>query len=166
MFREVVGTIFLLMEEFEDFWKNVKGSKPVLTFGDYLESEVEPFEIDKKELIDYYKLGYRNFGSVWKSIVDERDCKVLENLFRASEDDFVFPVESWVRTVYRYANAFHLTPRQKFKLLNTMIPLYHARVASLVNELTGKSDQEVENYFEFQAEKFEEMKPYLLEIWG
>jgi len=166
MFREVVGTIFLLMEEFEDFWKNVKGSKPVLTFGDYLESEVEPFEIDKKELIDYYKLGYRNFGSVWKSIVDERDCKVLENLFRASEDDFIFPVESWVRTVYRYANAFHLTPRQKFKLLNTMIPLYHARVASLVNELTGKSDQEVENYFEFQAEKFEEMKPYLLEIWG
>jgi glycosyltransferase involved in cell wall biosynthesis len=84
MFREVVGTIFLLMEEFEDFWKNVKGSKPVLTFGDYLESEVEPFEIDKKELIDYYKLGYRNFGSVWKSIVDERDCKVLENLFRTS----------------------------------------------------------------------------------
>lgn len=75
------------------------------------------------------------------------------------------PVETWVRIVYRYANIFHSTERQKFKVLNTMIPLYNARVASLVNELSDKSDQEAEEYYNKQAEVFEEMKDYLIKIW-
>ena len=165
MFREVVGTIFLLMEEYEGFWKRVKGSKPVPTFGEYVETEVEPFKIDRDELIDYFKIGYRNFSSLWKGIVDDEDFQVLKELYSSSGDDFVFPVDSWVRVVYRYANTFHSTPRQKFKILNTMIPLYHARVASLINELDEKTNEEVERYFELQAERFEELKPYLLKIW-
>jgi len=53
--------------------------------------------------------------------------------------------------------AFHKTPRQEFKLLNTMIPLYNARVASLVNELKDKTTDEAEKYYEIQAEYFEKL---------
>ena len=52
--------------------------------------------------------------------------------------DIFLPIETWVRIVYRYADAFHSTPRQRIKVLDTMIPLYYARVASLVNELKDK----------------------------
>jgi hypothetical protein len=50
-------------------------------------------------------------------------------------------------------------------MLNTLIPLYHARVASLVNELRDKNAEESEQIFNDQAEVFERLKPYLCNIW-
>jgi hypothetical protein len=46
-----------------------------------------------------------------------------------------------------------------------MIPLYYARVASLVNELKEKNQQEAEQHFEEQARTFERMKDYMISIW-
>ncbi|ACO03168.1 MULTISPECIES: glucosylglycerate synthase Ggs [Persephonella] len=166
MFREVVGTTYNLMEKYETFWKKIKKSKEVPVFGEFAGVEPEPFEIDLDESIDYFKTGYRNFEGVWERILDEEDMKVIKDLFKVeNNEEFVMPVETWVRIVYRYANIFHSTERQKFKVLNTMIPLYNARVASLVNELSDKSDQEAEEYYNKQAEVFEEMKDYLIKIW-
>ncbi len=166
MFREVVGTIFNLMEEYEDFWKKVKGSKPVPILGDFVGAEPEPIEIDQQGLIEYFKLGYNNFGSVWKNILEEDDFKIIQNLYKLENpEDFILPIETWVRIVYRYAVTFHKAPRQEFKLLNTMIPLYNARVASLVNELKDKTTDEAEEYYELQAEYFEKLKGYLIKLW-
>ena len=166
MYREVVGTIFRLMEEYESFWKNVKGSKDVPILGDYVGQEPQPFEIDQQGLIEYFKIGYNNFGGVWKSILEEEDFRLIKKLYmEENPENFIFPIENWVRVVYRYASYFHATPRQKFKLLDTMIPLYNARVASLVNELKDKTDDEAEEYYNKQAEIFENMKDYLIKIW-
>jgi len=46
-----------------------------------------------------------------------------------------------------------------------MIPLYYGRVASLVNELRDKNQEQAEQHFEKQAMEFEERKDYLLKIW-
>ncbi|WP_297455297.1 glycosyltransferase [Persephonella sp.] len=166
MYREVVGTIFRLMEEYESFWKKVKGSKDVPILGDYVGQEPKPFEIDQQGLIEYFKIGYNNFGGVWKSILEEEDFRLIKKLYmEENPENFIFPIENWVRIVYRYAAYFHATPRQKFKLLDTMIPLYNARVASLVNELKDKTDDEAEEYYNKQAEIFENMKDYLIKIW-
>ena len=71
-----------------------------------------------------------------------------------------------MRIVYRYARYFHATPRQRFKVLDTMVPLYNARVASLINEVRDKSPQEAERLFEAHALAFETMKDYLIKIWN
>ncbi len=166
MYREVVGTIFNLMEDYESFWKSVKGSKDVPIFGDFVGIEPKPFEIDKEGLIEYFKIGYNNFAGVWKVVLEKKDFDIIKKLFMEEDfENFVMPVDTWIRIVYRYAYNFHATPRQKFKLLNTMIPLYNARVASLVNELGDKTEEEAENYYQEQAQLFEEMKPYLLKLW-
>jgi hypothetical protein len=92
--------------------------------------------------------------------------KIIKNLSRINRDeDFILPIETWVRIVYRYAGIFQATPRQRFKILDTMIPLYYARVASLVNELKEKNQQEAELHFEEQARTFERMKDYMISIW-
>jgi len=166
MFRQVVSTIFTLMEQHEDYWKKVGGSKEVPTFGEYVGQEAESFEADLDELIDYFKIGFNNFGAIWGNIIEDQDLKVIENLAKIeSKEGFYLPVENWVRIVYRYANAFHSTPRQRIKLLDTMVPLYYARVASLVNRLKDKDTEESEEYFEGQVQKFENMKDYLIKIW-
>jgi hypothetical protein len=51
------------------------------------------------------------------------------------------------------------------KIIDTMIPLYNARVASLVGELENMGQEEAEAYFDTQARVFEGMKPYLVDIW-
>ncbi|WP_457639839.1 glycosyltransferase [Persephonella sp.] len=166
MYREVVGTIFRLMEQYENFWKNIKGSKDVPILGDFVGAQPEPFQIDQNGLIQYFKIGYNNFSGVWRSILEEKDFKIIEKLFvEENPENFIMPVETWVRIVYRYADYFHRLPRQKFKILDTMIPLYNARVASLVNELQDMDDQQAEEYFNRQAEVFENMKDYLIKIW-
>ena len=166
MFREVVGTIYNLMEQYEDFWKGVEGSEEVPIIGKDIGIEPEEFLVSQEPLIEYFKVGFKNFSGVWEDILEQQDFKYLENLMNIEKrEDILVPIDMWVRIVYKYAAAFHATPMQKYKLLNTMVPLYNIRVASLINELVDKTTEEAEEYFDQQAQVFEEMKGYLEEIW-
>jgi glucosylglycerate synthase len=165
MYRQVVGTIFQLMETTDAYWKKVKGSRDIPTFGDYPHEEPVPFEINLDDLIEYFQTGYFNFGSVWQQLIEEQDMGIIKDLAQKGSTDIFLPVQSWVRIVYRYANAFHSTPRQRMKVLNTMIPLYYARVASLVNELKDKDTDQAEALFQESAQAFEDMKDYLIQLW-
>jgi len=166
MFREVVGTIFRLMEQNYPFWKKVKKTETPPTFGESVGVEPEAFPIDVEQLVEYFKLGYQNFGAVWKNIIEPEDYAVVEKLAAAGNgNDFELPVEVWVRIVYRYACHCTSAARQRMKILDTLIPLYNARVASLVTVLADKDQQEAEEYYDSQAQAFEKMMPYLLSIW-
>jgi hypothetical protein len=165
MYRQVVGTIFQLMETTDAYWKQVKGSRDIPTFGDYPHEEPVPFEINQDDLIEYFQTGYFNFSGVWQQLIEEQDMDIIKDLAQKGSTDIFLPVQSWVRIVYRYANAFHSTPRQRMKVLNTMIPLYYARVASLVNELKDKDTLQAEVLFQEHAQAFEDMKDYLIQLW-
>ena len=166
MFRQVVGTTFQLMDQNERYWRNVTGSQPVPSFGVYTGSQPKEFIIDHDALIDYFRTGYRNFRGVWRNVIMEGDYEIIRQLARnGARDRFRMPIETWVRMVYCYAGAFHATPRQRFKLLDTLIPLYYGRVASLVNELKDKDGDAAEEHFETQAFMFETLKDHLRAVW-
>jgi glycosyltransferase involved in cell wall biosynthesis len=166
MFRQVVGTTFQLMEQYEEFWLNVRGSVAVPSLGEFVEQEAAPFEINQESLIEYFKVGMNNFAGVWENIIEPVDFKTISTLAREEDfQKFFLPTETWVRIVYCYAGVFHRTPRQRFKVLDTMIPLYYARVASLVNELKDMNQLEAEFLFEEQAGIFEKLKDYMAGIW-
>ncbi|MFZ5572810.1 MAG: glycosyltransferase [Thermodesulfobacteriota bacterium] len=165
MYRQVVGTIFQLMELHADYWKDVRGSRDIPSIGEYPPEEPAPFTINQEDLFDYFKLGFANFSGVWDQVIDEQDMELIRKLVAGGPRELLMPIDAWVRIVYRYAGAFHSTTRQRMKVLNTMIPLYYARVASLVNELAEKSGDEAEKVFQEQALAFEELKDYLIGIW-
>lgn len=166
MFRQVLGTIFQLMEGHEPYWTKIVGSKEVQILGDDIVQEPTPFEIDRGSLIEYFNVGFRNFHTIWQRLFEKADMDTIRGLQGVNRKDrFILPVDTWARIVYRYAAAFQSTPRQRFKVLDTMLPLYHARVASLSNEMKEKSPEESERLFESNAMVFEEVKSYLLSIW-
>lgn len=165
MYRQVVGTSFRLMEMYHDYWKQVTGSRDIPTLGEYPYEEPAAFDINQDDLVEYFQTGYFNFGGVWQQMIEEQDMATIKDLAHKAVPDIYLPIETWVRIVYRYANAFHTTPRQRMKVLNTMIPLYYARVASLVNELADKDAEQAEALFQEQAQAFEDMKDYLVSIW-
>ncbi len=167
MFRQVVGTIFSLMEVFEDYWKALRGSEEVPLLKPYpIGGRPEPFPINVPALIEYFRLGLKNFGPVWRQIVGARAYREIKRMATLPPDAFRFPVDLWARVVYDFAVAFRDAPRQRLKLVDLMVPLYNARVASLANELAHLSDEAVEDYFESQAQTFEAWKPYLIRKWN
>ncbi|RMG63954.1 MAG: glycosyl transferase family 2, partial [Calditrichaeota bacterium] len=125
----------------------------------------QPFNINVPNLINNFKIGYRDFGAVWSQIIAPENFKVIEELLKKDEDQFVFPVEVWAKILYDLAVAFHYWKRNRQTLVNLMTPLYFARIASFVNRTRDMSNEEAEEVVEEQAQIFEDLKPYLLERW-
>ena len=165
MFREVVGTIFILLCSNQTYLKKVTETISTPIFGEAIGEEPESFEVNLEALVDYFRIGFKNFGSVWANIIEEKDYEVIKKLAQSkSLKKFNLPTEVWVRIVYRYAHYFCRTERQRFKILDTLIPLYNARVASLIKILKEKNQAEAEEFYEGQAQVFESMRGYLIEL--
>lgn len=165
MFREVVGTIYVLLDQNRAFLEKVKKTVNTPIFGEVVGEEPESFEVNPEPLLEYFRIGYRNFGSVWENILEQDDFKTIKKLaVSRSVKKFRLPTEVWVRIVYRYAEYFDRIERQRFKVLDTLIPLYNARVASLILTLQDKDHAQSEQYYEEQAKVFESMRGYLIEL--
>lgn len=165
MFREVVGTIYVLLDQNRTFLEKVKKTVNTPFFGEAVSEEPESFEVDPEPLLEYFRIGYRNFGSVWENILEQDDFKTIKKLaVSRSIKKFRLPTEVWVRIVYRYAAYFDRIERQRFKILDTLIPLYNARVASLILILQDKDHVQSEQYYEEQAKVFESMRGYLIDL--
>lgn len=165
MFRQVVWTIFNLMEKNESYWKGIKKSEPIETFGPEFCLEPEPIQIDLEALIYKFKVGFKQFGIFWKDILDSKSYSVLKRASRMDSNDFTISVEAWIHILYELAATFHYWPMNRNKLIDLMTPLYQARVASFVRESKNMDSYEAETLVEKQAEAFEENKKYLLKLW-
>ncbi len=165
MFRQVIWTLFSLMEGFEAYWKGVRGSVTVETFGHRGQEVPEAVGVDLPGLIEHFKLGFQQFSSLWKEVFCD-DC--FEEIRRAAhlrERRFDFPVGTWVKALYELAATFHAWPVNRNKLIDVVTPLYYARVASFVKQSWNMSSMEAESLVEEQAKEFEEHKDYLIAVW-
>jgi len=165
MFREVVGTIFSLLDQNRTYLEGVNKTINTPIFGEAIGEEPESFEVNLDPLVEYFRIGFKNFGPVWENIIEEKDYAVVKQLAKSKNlKEFNLPTETWVRIVYRYAAHFSQAERQRFKILDTLIPLYNARVASLIMILKEKNQAEAEDYYDGQAQVFESMRGYLIDL--
>ena len=165
MFREVVGTIFTLLGKNKTYLEKVKETINTPIFGEAIGEEPEAFEVNLEPLVQYFRIGFKNFGSVWANIIEEKDYITIKKLAKSrSLKKCNLPTETWVRIVYHYAEHFCRAERQRFKILDTLIPLYNARVASLIMILMEKNHAEAEEFYDGQAQVFESMRNYLIEL--
>ena len=166
MFRQVVYILFSLMERFENYWKTIKGSEPVETFGPRNSIEPEPVSVDLEGLIEKFKVGYQHFSSLWKEIFCGDCFSAIQNASELGVRDFHLPTKIWVQILYELAATFHAWTHNRFKIIELVTPLYYARVASFVHETWDMTSEAAEKVVEEQALQFEEQKDCLLKIWG
>jgi glucosylglycerate synthase len=165
MFRQVVWTLFTLMEQHAAIWKTVGASEPVDTFGQDEFAEPEAIAINLDLLLYNYRQGFQHFGTLWKEILSADSFEVLRALADAKGKDFFMPAESWAKILYEVAATFHLWPTDGPQLIDVISPLYYGRVASFVNQSAAMTTFEAEALIEQQAEVFEKRKNYLLQVW-
>lgn len=165
MFRQVIWTLFSLMERYESYWKKVRGSEPMETFGFEGTVEPEPVKVEPDKLIQLFKTGFKQFYPLWKDIFSKTCFKEIQKAEKMDSMQFSFHTDSWVRILYELAATFHAWDVNRLKLIELVTPLYYARVASFVKQSWEMSSQEAEVLVEEQAAKFEKHKGYLIKVW-
>jgi len=166
MFRQVVTTLFHLMEQNYGAWKGVTKSQPVPVVGPEPIVEPKPFEISADKLLEDFQLGISHFGPLWESILGSKKFSELKKLSAVrSASELHMAIDFWVELLFDFAITFHRWPKDKHKFVQTVTPIYFARVGSFINEAKDLSNADAEQLVEKQAERTEALKPYLLEHW-
>ncbi|MFZ0448970.1 MAG: glycosyltransferase [Desulfatiglandaceae bacterium] len=165
MFRQVVHTLFVLMEKNEATWKAVKGSRTVPLFGLPELLEPAPIQVDLGRLVTEYKTGFRQFKGLYRDIFSPDCFEDLRRCASMAKTKFAMPVKTWVLTLYEIAGTFHRWERNRTQLVNLVTPLYLGRVASFINRTRKMTSSQAEEIVEEQAQVFEDQKDYLLRVW-
>jgi glucosylglycerate synthase len=165
MFRQVVSTLFGLMETTDTKWKTVTGAEPVPVFGEMSAEEPEPIKINLPKLINSFKMGLAHFGTLWKEIFCPDCFEALKVAASMDGSRFRLPTDTWVRVLYEIAGTYHQWPSNRRRLVDLMTPLYYGRVASFINETANMDSLQAEGLVEDQAALFVDAKDYLIEVW-
>lgn len=165
MFQQVVHTLFVLMENNETWWKSIRGSRTIPTFGLDTFKEPEPIKVNLDALVSEYKEGFKHFKGLYRDIFCPDCFEVLKQCATKAKTKFIMPVSTWVYVLYETAATFHRWTENRTQLVNLVTPLYLGRVASFINETKKMSSSEAEEVVEKQAQIFEDKKDYLIEAW-
>ncbi|OQX92207.1 MAG: glycosyl transferase family 2 [candidate division Zixibacteria bacterium 4484_95] len=165
MYRQVITTLFALMEEYENFWKEIKSSEPTEVFGEDPGIEPEPVAVDLKMLVRKFKFGYKYFGVLWRKIFSEDVFRTIRRASRQRSENLYISPDDWAKILYEIAATFHKWKHNRYKLVELSTPLYYGKVASFINHSRDMNSAEAERLVERNALVFEHLKPFLLELW-
>jgi hypothetical protein len=165
MLAETLGAVFTLMDRHQDLWLEVRGSEPLPAVGEPQPPLVTPMAVDVDGMLDAFRLGVRDLGSIWELVLAPETLGELLVLAGSVGPTFRFPDELWARTVYDFALAHHYSVVHRDHLLRSLVPLYLGRAAAYVLATRTASASATEQALEAAAAAFERQKPYLVEHW-
>lgn len=165
MFRQVVGSVFTLMETYAPVWEKTNGSEPVRMFGFPFEVGVEPISVNVERMIKAYCQGVADLREIYEAFLSPETRLALEAGTRQPLNDFHIPDGLWVRLIYEFAAAWRHRALDREHMLQSLVPLYLGRTASFVLEVRESNAAEVEERIERLCNVFEAEKPYLAEHW-
>ncbi len=169
MLHQVVGSVFMLMEEYESVWLSQSGSKPAELFGFRFDVGLDPVDVNVERMVAAFNRGCQELGEVWAlALQPETYAQVRKLGSCAGEDRQAFHLEDelWAQVILDFACAYKRHPLSSGHLLQSLTPLYLARVASFVQETRSLASWQVEEKIEQLCLTFEALKPYLVAQWA
>ncbi len=168
MLHQVVGSVFLLMQEYEDVWRNRTGSEPAELFGFRFDVGLDPIDVNLDRMLTAFRHGCEELGEVWSIALQPDTFSAVRKLAGDAypgATGFHIDDELWTRVVLDFACAHRKARLGRGHLLRSLTPLYLARVASFVIETRSLISAQVEQKIEELCLCFERMKPYLISRW-
>lgn len=162
---QVIGSLFLDLEQRASYWQRVQRSQPVPVFGAAAPSPDGGQAVDVRPMIESFHLAYRNLQSVWNLVLPPATLVELKRLTAASPDAFRLPDDLWARIVFDFALGHRLHAISRDHLLRALVPIYLAWVASYAIEMRNGSRLSADGRLERLCLAFEAEKPYLVRRW-
>ncbi|HUG07002.1 MAG TPA: hypothetical protein VMQ78_10690 [Candidatus Limnocylindria bacterium] len=150
MFTQVVGTLFRLASENETAWSAVQGSREVPLVGDVSPVEPEAIPADPARLREKYAAGKPEQEGAWREILSARVPDTVD-------------AESWARIVFDHFDAALRRRGASEQIARSLLPLYHLRTASFIEEVSDMTTTQSETVVEDGARTMEEEKRRFIE---
>ena len=168
MLQQVVGSVFMLMQEYERVWQAKTSSEPAELFGFRFDVGLDPVQVNLERMVNAFRRGCEELREVWASIMQPETCAAIRSLGCAGGAGKMFhlPDELWTRVICDFAGIYKKRPLSRGYLLRSLTPLYLARVASFVQETESLVSGEVEEKIEQLCLTFERLKPGLIARWN
>jgi hypothetical protein len=164
--RQTVGSLFSALEPDFPVWSVVTGSQAVPTTGVEAEATLEPLRINRKRLREMFSTGVVELESVFQSILSQPTHEELRKLAALGEEDFRYPAELWIKTIYEFAAAYQKSVINRDHIIQALAPLFRGRAFTFITENRNSSAAQVEKDIEGLCLEFERLKPYLLQMWN
>jgi hypothetical protein len=164
--RQTVGSLFSALEADFPVWSPVTGSQAVPTTGVEAEATLEPLRINRKRLREMFSTGVVELESVFQSILSQPTYEELRKVAALGEEDFRYPAELWVKTIYEFAAAYQKSVINRDHIIQALAPLFRGRAFTFITENRNSSAAQVEKDIEDLCLEFERLKPYLLQMWN
>ncbi len=161
MFREVVGTLFDLMEKYHRKWEAVSGYETAPVYGDVVGGEAEPLQVDLANMMGKCYEGIRTRLDFSESVLGG---EITRKLSTFSKENAMVTDDLWVEVVYRISSAYRRRELRN-KLIELLVPVYFARVADFVTRTLEMDQEEAERETERLLERFVNTKEELRKIW-
>lgn len=163
--RQTIGEMFSVMEPTFSLWGGRTGSEAIPFSGVAPQVELESVRINRRRLAKMFQTGVDELQSVFQAILSPNTLGELQRIARSNGNDFYYPQELWVKTVYEFAAAHHKSAISRDHIVQALAPLFRGRVQTFLLENRNSSSAEIENNIENLCLEFERLKPYLLEMW-
>jgi hypothetical protein len=163
--RITVGPFFSALEPDFPFWSAVSGSQPLPTFGPDHEVLLDLVRVNRKRLREMFTTGVAELATVFQSILCADTLAELQRVALLGENDFEYPAELWVKTVYEFAVSYHKSVISRDHIIQALAPLFRGRALTFIIQHRNGSAEDVENGIEALCLEFERLKPYLLQMW-
>ena len=161
---EILGPLFIGIEQNAPFWQHVRASEPVPTYGNPFPLAEENVAVDIHRLLEPFRLGSRNLQDIWVLVLPPTTLLELKKADRLPPEQFRISGELWARIVYDFALAYRLRTIARDHLVRAMTPLYLGWLASyaLQVETAGAA---VPKHLEALCTAYENAKPYFVSRW-
>ncbi|MDK2953267.1 glycosyltransferase [Kosmotoga sp.] len=160
MFSQVVGTLFTLMQTYEERWKSITKLETAEIYGDVPYVTPEPLEVDIENLKKKAIEGTKKV----EGFVSEFLPEYLQKRFYSVSTEGTLDEENWVDFVYEFAKLYKNTQLRK-QIIDAMIPLYFARVADFVYKTIDLDSRKAETLVEDLVQVFLKKKSELVDRW-
>jgi glycosyltransferase involved in cell wall biosynthesis len=160
MFRQVVGSMFTCIEQYEDVWKMIRDQSDVEVIEKQKYSgSPEDIYVDLQSLKKTYMNGFDENKRVYRKLLSKDLFRETEELKRTNTHGH-FSSEIWAKIVFSFIDGFKREEQTKReKLLDALRILWIGKVATFVKETLELDTTEAEKTIEEEVRTFEKLKP-------
>jgi hypothetical protein len=166
MMVQVVGTVFRLLETYEDLWKEAPLEREVRLYGFPYAVGLEPISVHVGGMVSLFRQGVADLSGLYDAALSPETAQAVRAMAAKPGDGAPdFDDATWCNVVYDFAVAHHRRRVQRELLLQALTPLYLGRVASFVERHAASDPATVEEAIDSLCHTFKAQRPSLRSRW-
>jgi hypothetical protein len=166
VFSPVVGALFDTLDRHAGVWTQNPAQRPVIWLdGASPAGRLEAPSLDSSGLGATFFQDVQDLRPVLEEILAADTFASLSAIADESRDAVRYDDVTWVATVCDFVAAHHRGVMDRTHIVQALMPLYLARVASFIGTHSTSPITDIEQDLERLSQQFERQRQYLIERW-